>query len=668
MRTLNLKKPGLIGWWRGLTAQTKLYLAVIGTFLLGIYGFHAAYQGFPNADQRLRTHVYLAFQLVLGRFPDDLADAQLPAALVLARYLSPALAWWATIQAVWQWIRNPLRLAGVSVRGNHLVILGDEGLARRIAAGERKRGGRVIIWPENPKSGWVQSALDLGAPHVSGSVERKLKALKLSKARMVVVAAKDEAWNLEQCSTVLHELDKFSPKKMSLPVILRIDDPDLAGPVERRLKRIAGTHVELRLISLPDVEARRLFLDRPLDRLIRSSSGRHSIFIFGASAMAERYLLRVLSGVHFRFGTVPAIVIFDPRSEQARDTMFARTPALARLEQLMFVKGDIERPALIPAILESAVASFGLPSSIIVDPATPSRGMAIAAQAAHFFWEENQPAPFIYFRALSSVGEGFSGNVCAFGTEAIHNDPEVLLQEKKDRLARAIHASYFQARLKEGELEGSRQSMYSWDRLPAAVRDENRLTADLFELKLRDIGARVLDGNGASFRLSDIELEQLAKAEHRCWVSSKLLTGWTYGSTRDDEQKRHPDLRPYDELSEQVKNLDREQVLNLIRLFDLAGKRVVRDLLIEADDIIEFSDVADRLRQTSTTSPDRQIVLIGDFHDAQQRGVMIAADAAGYPVQIQLRSNPDRVIDAASNAEAQLLRRLVRNCDRIYVQ
>jgi hypothetical protein len=53
-----------------------------------------------------------------------------------------------------------------------------------------------------------------------------------------------------------------------------------------------------------------------------------------------------------------------------------------------------------------------------------------------------------------------------------------------------------------------------------------------------------------------------------------LANGWTLGEIKDIENKISPSLIPYDELSEEVKNLDRDSIRNIPRLLEKIGMGV----------------------------------------------------------------------------------------------
>lgn len=53
-------------------------------------------------------------------------------------------------------------------------------------------------------------------------------------------------------------------------------------------------------------------------------------------------------------------------------------------------------------------------------------------------------------------------------------------------------------------------------------------------------------------------LEVLAERAHENWARAREQQGWHHGATRDDTQKLHPSLVPYQQLSEDEKAIDRE--------------------------------------------------------------------------------------------------------------
>lgn len=66
-------------------------------------------------------------------------------------------------------------------------------------------------------------------------------------------------------------------------------------------------------------------------------------------------------------------------------------------------------------------------------------------------------------------------------------------------------------------------------------------------------------------------VEVIAKNVHEVWAQSRLEQGWTYGSERNDKQKKHPGLLPYEQLSETEKEYDRNTAMETLRLIQKMG-------------------------------------------------------------------------------------------------
>ena len=71
-------------------------------------------------------------------------------------------------------------------------------------------------------------------------------------------------------------------------------------------------------------------------------------------------------------------------------------------------------------------------------------------------------------------------------------------------------------------------------------------------------------------------VEEMACNVHEVWAKSRIDQGWTWGEQRDDTLKTNPDLVPYDELSEEEKDYDRDTSLQTIKLILKLGFKITR--------------------------------------------------------------------------------------------
>lgn len=66
-------------------------------------------------------------------------------------------------------------------------------------------------------------------------------------------------------------------------------------------------------------------------------------------------------------------------------------------------------------------------------------------------------------------------------------------------------------------------------------------------------------------------VEEMAKNVHEVWAESRIKEGWSYGSSRDDKEKTHPCLVPYEELPDKEKAYDRDTAIGTLKLIMKLG-------------------------------------------------------------------------------------------------
>lgn len=71
-------------------------------------------------------------------------------------------------------------------------------------------------------------------------------------------------------------------------------------------------------------------------------------------------------------------------------------------------------------------------------------------------------------------------------------------------------------------------------------------------------------------------VESLARNVHEVWAQNRMSQGWCYGKERNDENKCHPCLIPYEELTENEKHYDRETSVETIKLILKLGFKITR--------------------------------------------------------------------------------------------
>lgn len=70
--------------------------------------------------------------------------------------------------------------------------------------------------------------------------------------------------------------------------------------------------------------------------------------------------------------------------------------------------------------------------------------------------------------------------------------------------------------------------------------------------------------------------EKMAENVHDVWAKQRIEQGWTYGKERNDAEKKHLCLVPYNELSESEKEYDRNTAIETLKLIVMSGYEIVK--------------------------------------------------------------------------------------------
>jgi hypothetical protein len=182
---------------------------------------------------------------------------------------------------------------------------------------------------------------------------------------------------------------------------------------------------------------------------------------------------------------------------------------------------------------------------------------------------------------LDSVfAEGFETSSISAGSAAWHMHqtfretsvvPRPLLPQL-EAVAKMIHRDY--VKKQRGKRKDASPELRDWDDLPGDIQYSNLSQARHISEKLRAIGCGISAADSGYTPLEKLkpeEIERLSVLEHERWVAERRASGWTLGTKKDFLKKQSPYLVPWEDLSEQVRELDRDAVRNIIPLLKRVG-------------------------------------------------------------------------------------------------
>jgi serine phosphatase RsbU (regulator of sigma subunit) len=191
-------------------------------------------------------------------------------------------------------------------------------------------------------------------------------------------------------------------------------------------------------------------------------------------------------------------------------------------------------------------------------------------------YSETPDARKWYFRELNYL---IPPQLKKIGYEIIRTDEVSAVDSITIRkLARAIHARYLQEIRKNSPMnetgqesavfnypgDAGHQYVTDYENLPDDIKISNKDNAYHIPTKLLSIGYKIRHVQkgfkALTLHLNPDEIETMARVEHIRWSWDKRLNGWIYGNIKDNDNKIHPGLIPYEELAESEKEKDRELV------------------------------------------------------------------------------------------------------------
>lgn len=158
----------------------------------------------------------------------------------------------------------------------------------------------------------------------------------------------------------------------------------------------------------------------------------------------------------------------------------------------------------------------------------------------------------------------------------------------RELIAQSIHELYLDQNAAKVREKPDDKRFQPWKTLSTDDRESNYQQADNIAVKLRSVGlwfratkSEKTAAIDAGRQMLEPFVEQLARAEHDRWVAEKRRQGWiaaanTEASSRRDHLKWHNCLFRWEELSNDVQDLDREPVRNIPRHLAAGGYEVFR--------------------------------------------------------------------------------------------
>jgi hypothetical protein len=554
-------------WWQNWQWSVML-LGVVIVFVLGYFGFSELKKGFSALDK-----LYRILQLFVLSFDTTIIDVNLK--LEIARWLAPAIAAYTAVRALALIFSEQLQLFKIRFLRSHIIIcgLGNKGLLlsqKFIDYGKECRDIGALVLVGNAVTSHI------------------LRRAGLRKAKYLFPVCGQDSINAE----VAVQARKLITGKRGKPLtcVVHIIDPQLCRLIkEREFELEKNDAFRLEFFNLFDYAARTIIdLFPPFNVQEKLQSPVPHLLIIGVGRLGESLMVKIVK----RWMELPdkpheklKISVIDKAAKKRQKLFYLRYPRLVERCELIPLEMDINSPEFEGgSFLFNSSGECGM-TIIYICLDNDSFALSTALTLHQRLRKYNVP---IVVRMNSEAGltdliqngtHGL-GRLQGFGLLDKVLNPELLLMGTHEILARVIHDEYRGQQLEKGETLESNPSLVPWDELPEGLKESNRRQADSLGVKLGKIGCYIVpmtDWNADPIEFTPGEIEMMAEMEHEDWMDERLTDGWEYApGPKDINKKKSPSLIPWNKLSEEEKEKDRNPVRQMPTFLEKAGFQIYR--------------------------------------------------------------------------------------------
>jgi len=121
-----------------------------------------------------------------------------------------------------------------------------------------------------------------------------------------------------------------------------------------------------------------------------------------------------------------------------------------------------------------------------------------------------------------------------------------------------------------------------WEDLQEFLKEATLTQADHVIESVKSLGYTIVESKRSAriWRQTENEIERLAELEHERWVQERMDNGWSYGPQRDDGNKIHDCLVPWDRFPESMKEYDRAVARSIPNILASNGLEIIPSTVV----------------------------------------------------------------------------------------
>ena len=306
---------------------------------------------------------------------------------------------------------------------------------------------------------------------------------------------------------------------------------------------------------------------QPFDYLpiAHDSKVRVNLLVLGHSGESDSFVIHLARLGHFANNLKPVITFIAPDGKKWEENLLFKFPQLKNIVDLEVYEYESES-ILSRNLISELITDDSRMITILVSNKNEEKTLAIAMECKQL--TEGTKIP-----VLINISSGFGLNAM------FNNKPEQrifplrivelgcetaqIIMKKLDDLAKTIHQNYITTQTKSSD------PIKTWEEFDENYKQTNRDQADHMFIKTRALGINLNDAfnkeefiKKVHFELAkENQIEILSRMEHCRWNANRWLEGYKYGpGKKNDTLKTHPYLVAWEDLSESIKDYDRNAV------------------------------------------------------------------------------------------------------------
>ena len=577
--------------------NTKLEWTIV--ILLGIIAYFLAFIGFHTyfvANGVERNLLDLTFHSI-KIFGMDMIDdyvSPLPITLEIARWLAPGVLIYTAIKGIIYLVGRTFLMLRVKRYRDHVVIEGVNQGSTFLINDLVKKGMKVVALAEEFTEAEREKIEREGVCLIAGTLKDKeiFKGINIGKASYVLCLEKNDDKNIASSVHVFNYLSELN-KTVKPKIFAHIDDIGKLRELREikffrnlQLNKASNSEFDVRIFSVKERVARMLFNLYSPDKFLyksKPSDSAHSIVMIGDGELTETILVHFARMCQYSNFKKTIINLFHCE-ERFPEILQNNSPMLKESIDLTTTLID---PDVLSLEMIAEQNNANPVDAIYIISSNDEEMAKIVNRLSAINFGKQVNVVMVIDDPGSILGKWFS--VEFLGDLIIHKynitnevfSEEAIIGSGIDNLAKMIHDDYL-AKIKEaGRLNPEKETHCEWEYLSEDIKNQNRFQADHLWVKLRAIGCKAVPINDKAeeydFTKDPDLVEMLSKVEHNRWEAHMWLNGWKYGAVRNDKKKIHTDLVEYEKLSDEVKQYDRNTILNIKHILSIMNLKIVKE-------------------------------------------------------------------------------------------